>query len=271
MKTNMWTEEEIFELSKDPDSVLNKLVERFSERGDVIFAAKLGFGIPPIDIVTVNNYRATTGYIVRFPVVDGEINSLPYYRGFGESIFLADQMLDGSFLIFPDLEVTENNPFSGSPNPRYRLGKVAIESGVGFFDKDFNVKIFREAKGSLATQYNRLKIEMLDSILNYGDIKVGKGKEALYKDWANWVKSEVASLGDKKFMDKATAKVLCKKILEDKNYHSININLEEEKIEANPRPIPVFNVTGSGLYLGDEEKFNFQLSRISGRVLRGEF
>jgi hypothetical protein len=271
MKDSMWTEDEILKLIKDREAVLKNLVDTLSKKSDVVFAAKLGFGVPVIDIVTVDTHRTTTGYVLKFPVVGGKINTLPYFQGFGESIFLTDQMFDESFLLVPEMEVSDNTPFTRSPDPLYRLRRMTYESGICSFDRDFNVKIIREPKGSQAKIYLRLKIELFDSILNHGDIVVGEGREERFEEWKKWVNAELERLGNKKYLDKDTAVSLLKQMLQEKNYRSVEMELKESEIEARPRPIPVFEVKGKGLYLGDEKEFRVQLSRISGIILKGDF
>ncbi|MFQ5887502.1 MAG: hypothetical protein ACE5HY_02265, partial [Candidatus Hydrothermarchaeales archaeon] len=125
MEDKRWTEEEILRLSKDRNSVLDKLLVSLSKKGGIVFAAKLGFGIPKADLATVDSYRNVTGYVLKLPVAHGKISTMPYFQGFGESIFLPDQMFDESFLIIPDMEAGEYSPFTYSPHPRFRLRKEA--------------------------------------------------------------------------------------------------------------------------------------------------
>jgi hypothetical protein len=271
MSKDRWKEDEVLALSKDRDAVIDRVAGTLSKRKNVVFAAKLRFGIPQIDLVTIDAYRNLVGYILKLPVIDGMITSIPYYQGFGECIFMPDQMLDEAYIVIPDLEISENLPFTRSPNPEYRLRKAAYEAGIAVFDKDYTVKSIREPKGSLSKQYLRLKLELLDCILNFGKFTVAEGKEEQFKAWQNWVKSELDSLGAKKLLDKDTAHVITKKILSERNYHSIKMNITEVEIASEPRPIPVFNITGTGFYLGDDKEFSLQLSRISGIVLRGEY
>jgi hypothetical protein len=271
MGKDRWTEDEVLGISKDRDAVLDRIADTLSKRGDVVFAAKLGFGTPRIDLVTSDHYRNLVGYVLKLPVVDGRISSVPYYQGFGEAIFIPDQMFDEAYFIIPDLEISEDLAFTRSPNPEYRLRKAAYEVGVSVFDRDYVVKNIREPKGSLSKQYVRLKLELLDCILNFGKFTVDEGKEGKFKAWQDWVISELESLGTKKLLDKASAQVIAKKILEERNYHSIKMEIVEAEIDSEPRPVPVFNITGTGFYLGDDKEFSLQLSRISGIVLRGEY
>ncbi|MFQ5975563.1 MAG: hypothetical protein ACE5J5_04535 [Candidatus Hydrothermarchaeales archaeon] len=59
-----------------------------------IFAAKFGFGLPPMDIVEVTDDYTKKAYSVKIPLFNGKLSSLPYYQGFGEAIFFGDQMID---------------------------------------------------------------------------------------------------------------------------------------------------------------------------------
>jgi hypothetical protein len=271
MGKDRWTEDEVLGLAKDRDDVLDRIAGALSERGDVVFAAKLGFGTPRIDLVTTDRYRTLVGYVLKLPVVDDSISSVPYYQGFGESIFLPDQMLDEAYMVIPDLEISEDLAFTRSPNPEYRIRNAAYEAGIAAFDRAYTVKKIREPKGSMAKQYLRLKLELLDCILNFAEFTVGEGKEEQFKAWQDWVKSELESLGAKKLLDKASAEAITKKILGEKNYHSIKMEISEAEMDSEPRPIPVFNITGTGFYLGDDKEFSLQLSRISGIVLRGDY
>jgi hypothetical protein len=266
-----WDEESLLKISSDPARVLNEILKSLVSRGDIIFGAKLGFGVPRIDLVTVDKYRTTTGYLLKFPILDGKISTNPYYQGFGESAFLTDQMLDDSYLVVPDIELFDKTPFTSSPQPIYRLRNGTFDSGICLFDKDFNVRIFREPKGSLAKQYQRLKFELLDSILNFGEVLVSVGKEEEYKLWREDVKNDLSVLGPNRILNVENAKLIAKKILEDKNYHNVKIEVSEGEIDAKPRPIPIYNVSGKGFYLGEEKEFSLMVSRISGKVLIGNY
>ncbi|RMF89102.1 MAG: hypothetical protein D6733_07075 [Methanobacteriota archaeon] len=272
MKKDGWTEEEVLELSKDRAALVRRLVEGLAGQRGVVFAARFGYGIPPVDMVTVDVDRTLTGYILRLPVVEGRLSPIPLYQGFGESIFVVDQMFDESYLIFPDIEFPEYNPFTVSPNTAYRMRKEAYESGVALFDRDFNVRVFVSAKGSLAAHYWRLKLELMDWIARYGDdVVVGKGMEKEYEGWRRWVEKEFEGLGGKRLLDEAAATEIIKKALAERNYHQLRLRLTEGEVEGTPRGLPVFNVQGRGFYLGDEKEFSLQISRISGRILKGDF
>jgi hypothetical protein len=271
MKDISWTVEEILELSLDRERVLNKLLESFPRETNILFAAKLGFGVPAIDLVTVDKYRTVSGYVMKFPVVEGKINTLPYFQGFGEALFLTDQMVDNSYIIVPETEVSDNVAFTHSPDPLFRLRKKTFESGICVFDKNFRIKVKNEPKGSLSTHYWRLQIELLDSINSFGQIFIGDGKEGLYDEWVNWLKVEIAKLGDRKLLDENSAHSLVTKILEEKNYRSLNMGIKETQIDAKPRPIPAFEIKGKGLYLGDEKEFSMLLSRISGMIFKRDY
>jgi hypothetical protein len=245
-----WTEEDILKFSGDRNRVIDKLLSSLSKGGNTIFAAKLGFGVPKLDLVAVDKNKTTTGYILKFPVVDGEINTLPYFQGFGEAVFLTDQMLDESFLLIPDIELSDKTPFTRSPDPRYRLGKETYELGICLFDRDFNIRVWREPKGSMAKHYWRLKLELLSSI---------------------GVNSEIEKLGDKKLMNEVSATAIVKQMLGEKNYRNIEMDINEVEIKADPTPIPAFDIKGKGLYLGNEKEFSLQLSRISGMVIKRNY
>ncbi len=271
MGSDPWTENDLLKLNKQRASVIDRLTKTMSKKPSIVFAAKLEFGVPQIDFVTVDHNRNTTGYILRLPVKDGEINTLPYFQGFGEAMFLTDQMLDESFLIVPEIELSDNTPFTRSPDPLYRLRKGAYESGISTFDRDFNVKVVVEPRGSVAKQFQRLKIELLESIQVYGEAVVEKDKKEPYETWRKWVDEEIASIGNKKILDNETASIIVEKMLNEKNYRSIKMELVEGEIKAKPRPIPVFNVKGTGLFLGEEKPFSMQLSRISGIPIKRDY
>jgi hypothetical protein len=266
-----WTEEDILKFSGDRNRVIDKLLTSLSKGGNTIFAAKLGFGVPKLDLVAVDKNKTTTGYILKFPVVDGEINTLPYFQGFGEAVFLTDQMLDESFLLIPDIELSDKTPFTRSPDPRYRLGKETYELGICLFDRDFNIRVWREPKGSMAKHYWRLKLELLSSIDKFGEKVVKKGEEEDFENWRKWVNSEIEKLGDKKLMNEVSATAIVKQMLGEKNYRNIEMDINEVEIKADPTPIPVFDIKGKGLYLGNEKEFSLQLSRISGMVIKRNY
>jgi hypothetical protein len=266
-----WTQEDILSLSKDPEAVITKMLTSLSKEENKIFAAKLGFGVPKIDLVAVDKNKTTSGYILKFPVVDEEINTLPYFQGFGEAVFLTDQMLDESFLLIPDIEISDNTPFTRSPDPRYRLGKETYEAGICLFDRHFNIKVWRQPKGSMAKHYWRLKLELLDSIDKFGEKVVKEGEEEAFENWKKWVNLELEKLGDKKLMNKVSAAAIVKQMLGEKNYRNIEMDIREIEINAEPTSIPVFNIKGRGLYLGNERDFSLQLSRISGMVIKRNY
>ncbi len=271
MGDKRWTEEDIIKISGEPGQILDKIIDKLLAQPGLIFAAKLGFGVPKIDLVTVNTTRSATGFVLKLPVLEGKISTIPYFQGFGESNFLTDQMLDEAFLLVPHIELSDNCPFTRSPDPLYRLRMGAYESGIATFDREYNVKIFREAKGSLAKQYRRLKMELLDSLLNFGEISVIKGMEDFFEEFKRWVDGEFASLGGKRYMDEDSAKTLVAKILDEANYRNIEMDISEAEIPAEPRPIPVYDVKGTGMYLGDEKNFSMRLSRISGALIKRDF
>jgi hypothetical protein len=267
MEDKKWDEEGILKINSEKNRVLDEILKGLVKKGEIIFGAKLGFGVPRIDLVTVDKYRNTTGYIVKFPVKDGKISTHPYFQGFGESAFLTDQMFDESYLVVPDIELFDKTPFTSSPQPIYRLRKGSFESGIYLFDRDFNLRIFREPKGSLAKQYQRLKFELLDSILNFGEITVASGKEKEYKIWRDEILGDINALEPNRILNIENAKLIAKKILEEVNFYNVKMEISESEIEAKPRPIPVFIIRGRGLFLGDEKDFSLQLSRISGKLL----
>ncbi|MFV2040968.1 MAG: hypothetical protein ACC644_03155 [Candidatus Hydrothermarchaeales archaeon] len=271
MSVNRWSEEEVIGLSERREEVLNRLAEGLIRQGGIVFAAKFGFGIPRIDLVAVDSLRSIIGYVVKFPVENGGISTAPYYQGFGETVFLPDQMLDSAYLVIPDLEVSEDLAFTRSPNPEYRIQRAAYEAGLCLFDRDFNVKTVRDPKGSLAKQFWRLKLELLDCISAFGEFTVPPGGEADLKAWKDWVASEIEAMGDKFLLNEDAARVIAKKILEDKNYHNIRLDLLEGEFPQEPRPIPIFTVSGTGFYLGDDKDFSMQISRVSGIVLRRNY
>lgn len=266
-----WTEEEIIALAEESEAVLDKLIGTIIKKGEIVFSAKLGFGVPKVDLVSVDKYNNTTGYILKFPVMDGGISTVPYFQGFGESNFITDQMFDKAYLIVPEIELSDNTPFTRSPDPLYRIKNTAFEAGLCVFDKNYDLKVKWEPKGSLAKQYRRLKIELNNAIIKHGQIVIGEGNEGLYDDWKGGVEAELASLGSKRLIDKEAASQIVKQMLQEKNYRDINLEVAEVEIEAKPAPLPVFNVRGKGLYLGDEKEFFLQLSRISGIPLKREY
>ncbi len=271
MDRNDWSEEEVIALAENPETVLDKLVGSLSKKGEIIFSAKLAFGVPKVDFVSVDKYNNTTGYILKFPVINGKISTIPYFQGFGESNFITDQMHDQAYLIVPEIELSDNTWFTRSPDPLYRIKNAAFEAGLCVFDRNYEVRVKWEPKGSFAKQYRRLKIELNDAIINHGEIVIGEGKEELYTAWKNGVEAELASIGSKRRMDKESASQIVKQMLQDKNYRDITLDVTEGVIEARPAPLPVFNVRGKGLYLGDEKEFYLQLSRISGVPLKREY
>jgi|GEM_PF-4827027 len=271
MGRNRWSEEEVLGLNSRREEVLQKVAEGLTRQGSIVFAAKFGFGTPRIDLVAVDSLRSINGYVVKFPLEDGAISTAPYYQGFGETVFLPDQMLDSAYLIVPDFEVSEDLAFTRSPNPEYRIQRAAYEAGLCLFDRDFNIKTVRDPKGSLAKQFWRLKLELLDCISEFGEFIVPQGKEADLKVWKEWVASEIAAMGDKMLLHEDAARPIAKKILAEKNYHTIRLDLAEGEIPSNPRPIPVYNISGTGFYLGDDKEFSMQISRISGIVLKRDY
>ena len=78
-------------------------------------------------------------------------------------------------------------------------------------------------------------------------------------------------MGDKMLLNEDAARAIVKKILEEKNYHNIRLDLAEGETSSEPRPIPVYNVSGTGFYLGDDKDFSMQISRVSGIVLRRNY
>lgn len=271
MYKNSWTPDEIIGLNRDRETLLKNIMERLAKRKEILFVARLGFGVPEIDFVAVDSFRNIKGYVVKLPVLDGKIDTLPYFQGMGESFFLTDQMLDEAYLLVPGIELFDKTHFTRSPDPIYRLKKVTFESGIALFDRNYDMRVINEAKGSLAKQYQRLKIELIYMILRHGEIIVAGDKESLFNDWKKWAQSELARLGDNRYMDENAARMIIKKILEDKNYRGLKMDIKEEEIPAKPVPIPIYNVKGKGLYLGDEKKFALQISRISGMVIKGDY
>ncbi|HDH27530.1 MAG TPA: hypothetical protein ENH13_00190 [Euryarchaeota archaeon] len=271
MGRNRWSEEEVLGLSARREEVLNRLAEGLTRQGSIVFSAKFGFGTPRIDLVAVDSLRSIIGYVVKFPVEKGAISTVPYYQGFGETVFLPDQMLDTAYLIVPDFEVSENLAFTRSPNPEYRIQRAAYEAGLCLFDRDFNIKVVRDPKGSLAKQFWRLKLELLDCISAFAEFTVPPGKEGDLTAWKDWVTSEIAAMGDKMLLNEDAGRAIVKKILEEKNYHKIRLDLAEGETSSEPRPIPVYNVSGTGFYLGDDKDFSMQISRVSGIVLRRNY
>jgi hypothetical protein len=180
-------------------------------------------------------------------------------------------MFDSSFLIVPEIELCDNAPFTRSPDPLYRLKNATFEAGICVFDSDYKVKVVSEAKGSLAKQFQRLKIELLDSILTFGDPIVAEDKTQAYNEWRAWAESEIKKPGGNRYMDEGTARTVVKKMLEEKNYRNINMVINETEIDSKPRPIPIFEVSGNGMYLGDEKTFYLQLSRISGVPIKRDY
>jgi len=271
MKEGKWTEGEVLELSRHRDALLEDIARTLAQRADVVFTAKLGFGIPPIDLVSVDIYRAATGYVLKLPVVNGRISTLPYYQGFGESIFLPDQMLDYSYLLVPDMELLENNPYSSSPDPFKRLRKETYESGICLFNKAYELRVLREPRGSLERHFWRLKLELFDTVLSFGRLFIADGREKQFEEWKRWVEGEFEALGEKRLLNSQNALEIAKRFLEERNYHSIKLELSEGEVEARPKPIPIFQAKGTAFYLGDDKEVMLRISRISGQILGGEY
>ncbi len=264
MSGDQWSEKEVLELHGRRDEVVKKLVHTLAHDADNIFAAELGFGSPQMDLAAVTKLRIIEGYLLRFPVVNGEISSLPYYQGFGETAFLCDQMVNDPYLLVPDYYIEEVVPFVFESNVVKRVKKRTHDIGLAVFDRDYTI---RKLKTPLPRprKYVRLELELMDSILEYGKMEVGTGKGEEYEEYVEWVKREFEEIG-KKLMGKGDAELLSQKFLRDKGFFSVKMSFEEAEVKSTPHAVPIFMVMGEGSYRGEDKKFKFSINRVSGKL-----
>ncbi len=264
MSGGQWSEKEVLELQGEREEVVKKLVHALANDTGNIFAAELGFGSPQMDLAAVTKLRTIEGYVLRFPVVNGGISSMPYYQGFGETAFLCDQMVNEPYLVVPDYDIEEVVPFVFESSVVKRVKKRTHDIGLAVFDRDYSI---RKVKTPLPRprKYVRLELELADSILKYGKIEVETGKEEVYREYTEWVKGEFEDIG-KRLMDRKNAELLSKKILRDNRYYEVKMSLKEAEVESTPQTVPIFMVEGEGNHLGEDKKFRFSINRISGRI-----
>ncbi len=264
MSGGKWSEKEVLELNGRRDEVVKKLVHALANDADNIFAAELGFGSPQIDIAAITKLRTIEGYLLRFPVVNGEMSTLPYYQGFGETAFLLDQMVNDPYLLVPDYDIEEAIPFVFESSVVKRVSKRTYDIGLAVFDREYTIKKLKTPLPR-PKKYRRLELELIESILEFGKIDVEAGKEKDYEEYTEWVKGEFEEMG-KRLMGKGDAELLSQKFLRDKGFFSVKMSFEEAEVESTPRPIPVFMVEGEGNYRGEDEKFRCSINRITGRI-----
>ncbi len=268
---NKWNIEELKDLDKNRDELLLNLVQSLVKNPRTIFAAKFGFGSPPIDLIAVTDDRSKRAYSVKLPLVNGELSSRPYYQGFGEAVFFLDQMIDQAYLMIPDIEIKEFVHFISGFEPIKRWKKTTTGVGLVKFDKSYNLKIVKEPSYATARKYIRLETELADIILKYGEIEIQKGKEPAFENYKKWVKKELDEIGDKRIMSKDYARIISEKALREEGVYSPKIEIKESEIECKPYPIPMFIVEGEGNHLGNQERFKLIINRITGNVVETTF
>jgi len=262
MSGGKWSKEEVLELPGQKEGLIKKLVDNLADSDENIFASEVGFGSPRIDIATVNQLRVIVGYIIKFPVVDGEISTLPYFQGLGEALFLYDQAVNEPYVLVPDYDLEEVIPFTFGSKVIKRVKKRVPDVGIAVFDNEYNIKKLDNPMPR-PRKYMRLELELIAWILKYGKIQIGTGKEAAYDEYTKWAENEFKEIG-KRLMSKEDAETLSQKFLRDKGYYSVKMTLEETQVKSTPGEIPIFIGNGEGVRLGEEEEFNFTVNRISG-------
>ena len=262
-----WNIEELKNLEKNRDDLLRNIVKSMVKDSNTIFAAKYGFGSPPMDIIEVTGDHSKRAYSVKLPISNGKISSQPYYQGFGETIFFLDQMVDQTYLMIPEMELKEYVPFLQDVNPVKRWKKRTTGIGLVTFDKSFKLKKVKESGFPMTKKFIRLELELIYSILKYGEIEVRSGKEPKFEKYKDWAEKELAKIGDKRIMSEEYARVITEKILRNEGVYSPTINYKESEIESRPYPIPIFIIEGEGNHLGDHEKFYLVINRITGNLI----
>ncbi|MFQ5887709.1 MAG: hypothetical protein ACE5HY_03335 [Candidatus Hydrothermarchaeales archaeon] len=266
-----WSIDELKDLEKNRDELLTNLVQSLIKDPKTIFAAKFGFGFPPMDIIEVTDDHSKRAYSVKLPLLNGELSSLPYYQGFGEAIFFLDQMIDLPYLVIPDTEVKEFVPFISGVDSIKRWKSMTTGVGLVTFDKSYNLEKVREPRYPTTKKYIRLELELADIILKYGEIKVRKGKEPKFERYKRWVKKELEEIGDKRIMAEDYARIISEKVLREEGVYGPTIELKEDEVESRPYPIPIFVVEGEGNHLGNNERFRLVINRITGNIIDKSF
>ncbi|MEE9593999.1 MAG: hypothetical protein V3V92_01225 [Candidatus Hydrothermarchaeales archaeon] len=264
MSGGKWSKEEVIELPGQKEEIAKKLVNALANDDDNIFAAEFGFGSPQIDLAAVTKLRVIEGYLVNFPVVDGEISALPYFQGLGEALFLYDQAVNEPYLLVPDYDIEEEIAFTFEGNVIKRMKKRVVDIGLAVFDNEYNVRKLKTPMPR-PRKYVRLELELIESILKYGKTKIAPGKEAEYEEYTEWLDLEFKEM-NKRLVGAEDAEQLSQKYLRDKGFYSVKMSFQKAEVESAPRAIPVFNVEGEGVRLGEDEKFSFTINRISGKL-----